>query len=192
MRLFFATIICGLLACSTAIASAPFHTEDFSYAFHLYYDQGRLTVDRTAAYPYDVIGQPYVRRPVSLGALSGAILDVQGRTVAQFSFDLVQGANTVFAPYRADAAQARFSDAQHQTLLSVDISGSSFCNDNGACEPETGEDVANCPRDCVGVPAAPAHNRHVVWLALGAAVALIVGGAWLRVRARKAVPPPAL
>ena len=42
----------------------------------------------------------------------------------------------------------RFYDNQNQPVLTIPVSDSSFCNDDGICNADRGEDSLSCSKDC--------------------------------------------
>lgn len=131
-----------------------------SYLFHLFYDHGQLLADRDFQFKYDIILEEY--KPEIINTASpyhGEVVSVDQKTLATFQFD-PQGGNTAFtkgkisikSPYFSDADKVNFYDNKNKLLLSLSVVGSSFCNDNGVCEADTGEDSNNCPNDCHAIP----------------------------------------
>jgi len=135
----------------------------FTYSFHLYYDHGQLLADRDFKIKYDLIAEQFTPEVLNTTApYTGKIINVQNKVDAVFRFDPKQGkANfvtgkiTVKGPYFADAAKAIFYNNKNQTILTLDLGGSSFCNDNGVCDSNIGENYLNCPSDCPSPAATP-------------------------------------
>jgi hypothetical protein len=131
-------------------------SNSFYYLFHLYYDNGQLLADRDFQFKYDVIPGDFVQgATTNQFPYRGEIIDAAGEVAAHFVFDPRQGdANftkgkiSVQAPYVADGQRAVFYNAQNQPMLTVYVSDSSFCNDDGICNSERGEDSLSCPKDC--------------------------------------------
>ncbi|MEK9158237.1 MAG: hypothetical protein AAB638_03610, partial [Patescibacteria group bacterium] len=139
-------------------------TNDFSYLFHLYYDNGQLYADRDFQFKYDIIAAPYVDSvPATQYPYRGEIINILGEVAKHFVFDprqgdlkFTKGKVSVRAPYVADGEKAVFLDAENQPILTVFVSDSSFCDDNGICDADRGEDSLNCPKDCKqSLPAPP-------------------------------------
>ncbi|MFH1230126.1 MAG: hypothetical protein V1709_01375, partial [Planctomycetota bacterium] len=85
----------------------------------------------------------------------GEIVNIVGEIAGRFEFDpkqgdvnFTKGKISVNAPYVADGQKAVFYDNQNQPVLTIPVSDSSFCNDDGICNADRGEDSLNCPKDC--------------------------------------------
>lgn len=170
-----------------------------SYLFFLYYDNGQIFANRDFEFKYDVIPETFV--PETLNTqfpYKGEVINFNNQVVFTFQFDprqgnpqFLKGTLSVRAPYVPDGQKVVFYDSQGQSLLTIFVSESSFCNDDGVCNPDVGEDTATCPNDCkiatpppVGGPTAPtdpsADNgkgmiKIIVYLIIGVGVA---GGFW--------------
>jgi len=126
------------------------------YLFHLYYDNGQLFADRDVQFKYDVIPELFV--PETLDTqfpYKGEVVNLRGEVVETFQFDprrgnskFLKGTLSVKAPYVPDGQKVNFYDGQGNQLLSVFVSDSSFCNDDGVCNSDVGEDAKTCPNDC--------------------------------------------
>ena len=133
---------------------------NFVYLFHLYYDNGQLLADRDFEFKYDVIPEEYKPGPVTTQfPFSGEVVSLLNQTAATFEFDprggnpnFLEGKIKVKAPYVPDGQKAVFYDSQGRTLLTIFVSESSFCNDDGVCNFDRGEDYLNCSNDCKGLP----------------------------------------
>lgn len=131
-------------------------SQDFIYLFHLYYDTGQLVADRDAQFKYDVLPETFV--PETLDTqfpYKGEVINLKGEVAETFQFDpkqgnpsFLKGTLLVKAPYLPDGQKAIFYNSQGQSLLTVFVSESSFCNDDGACNSDVGEDTKTCPSDC--------------------------------------------
>jgi len=128
----------------------------FVYLFHLYYDNGKLFADRDFEFKYDLIAEEFVPETITTDSpYKGEIVSIKGSVLATFSFDPKRG-NASFkvgkisvkGPYFADAAKVNFYDNRNQLLLTIDVKESSFCNDDGICDKDVGENYKNCPNDC--------------------------------------------
>ncbi len=158
-------IFISLMALATGTVSAdPVTPQAFYYVFHLYYDNGQILADRDFKYAYDVI--PGEFQPDVAAAqfpYRGDIINFTGEIASHFTFDpkqgdakFVKGKISVKAPYIADGQKAVFYDAQNNPILTVTVSESSFCNDDGICNEDRGEDSLSCPKDCKqSLPAPP-------------------------------------
>ncbi|MBP9822254.1 MAG: LPXTG cell wall anchor domain-containing protein [Candidatus Pacebacteria bacterium] len=156
-------VIFGIVSVAQANTSSG---ETFHYVFHLYYDAGKLNTDRDFKFKYDVIPGDF--SPDSLGTqfpYHAEVVNLLNETVSRFDFDprqgdvsLNKGKISVSAPYFADGQKVIFYDNQNQSILTVPVSESSFCNDDGICNVDKGEDYSNCSKDCknsLPVPSQP-------------------------------------
>src|SRR3989338_2328161 len=83
------------------------------------------------------------------------MLNLKGEVAKMFQFDprqgnpkFLKGTLSVKAPYVPDGQKAVFYNNQGDALLTIFVSESSFCNDDGVCNPDVGEDTKTCPSDC--------------------------------------------
>lgn len=138
---------------------------DFSYMFHLYYDKGQLFADRDFQFKYDIDAVSYdPPAQTTEFPYRGEVINFVGEVAANFIFDprkgdihFTTGKLSVRAPYVADGQKVVFYDAQNQPLLTIPVGESSFCNDDGICNADRGEDSRTCPKDCKqALPSAPA------------------------------------
>ncbi len=129
---------------------------EFSYVFHLYYDKAQLYADRDFQFKYDIVAGSYVQPAVGQFPYRGVIINIAGEPATSFKFDVQSGKISVRAPFVADGQKAVFYDSQNQLVLAVPVSDSSFCNDDGICNTDRGEDSLTCPKDCKGGLPAPA------------------------------------
>lgn len=138
-------------------------SNDFIYIFHLYYDNGQLAADRDIEFKYDVVPEAFVHETVnSQFPYKGEIITLNDRVAGIFIFDprrgdpsFLKGKISVKAPYFSDGEKAVFYDAQGNQLLTIFVSDSSFCNDDGVCNVDNGEDENTCSADCKGVTPLP-------------------------------------
>ena len=182
--------------------------QDFLYLFHLYYDNSQLLADRDFEFKYDVIAAPYEPAEVSTEfPYRGEIFNFAGEVAANFVFDpksgdvhFVRGKVQVRAPYVADGERAVFYDSQNSPILTIRVSESSFCNDDGICNADRGEDSLSCPKDCkqaVPVPPSPEPESEGTGDSQGLVTGLLytfaglglIGGLWWFFRKRRAAPP---
>lgn len=134
-----------------------------SYIFYLYYDNGQLFADRDFEFKYDVIPEEFVPETVNTQfPYKGEIITFNDQIAGTFVFDprrgdpaFTKGKLEVKAPYASDGDKAVFSDAQGNQLLTIFVSESSFCNDDGVCNVDNGEDENTCPADCKGTTPLP-------------------------------------
>jgi hypothetical protein len=179
----------------------------FTYSFHLYYDHGQLSADRDFQIKYDLIAGQFMPEALRTNSpYTGKIINVQGKTDATFRFDpkkgnltFTKGKITIKAPYFADAAKASFYNDKGKLLLTIDIGGSSFCNDNKVCDSSVGENYLNCPVDCPA-PVTPTPAPTIakgffstsvgIGLGLLVLIVIVVLAVWFIIkRRRKAVEP---
>ena len=126
------------------------------YLFHLYYDNSQLFADRDVQFKYDILSEIFVSETINTQfPYRGEVISLRGEVVQIFQFDprqgnpnFLKGKISVKAPYFADGQKVNFYDGQGNQLLSVFVSDSSFCNDDGACNADVGEDDKTCPIDC--------------------------------------------
>jgi len=141
----------------------------YTYLFHLYYDNGQLFADRDVKFKYDIIAEIFV--PETLNTqfpYKGEIVNLKGEVAKMFQFDprqgnpkFLKGTLSVKAPYVPDGQKAVFYNNQGDALLTIFVSESSFCNDDGVCNPDVGEDTKTCPSDCKQVLPVPIASPEV-------------------------------
>jgi hypothetical protein len=207
---YFLTILLAIAMLSPAFSNAE--VGDYqagSYLFHLYFDNGQLVADRDFQFKYDIETIVYAEPTLVTGfPYRGEIINFVNEIAANFKFDprngdakFNKGKISVRAPYVADAQKVVFYDNQNQPVLTIAVSDSSFCNDDGICNADRGEDILSCPRDCkAGTPlpsVIPTSTGGTSGLILGViysivGVVLIVGLWWLfRKRGSGgSLPPP--
>ncbi len=144
------------LLLSSFIFADTAEPQDFTYLFHLYYDNGQLFADRDVQYKYDVVPEKFI--PETLNTqfpYKGELVNLKGEVAATFQFDprhgkpdFLKGTISVKAPYFPDGQKAVFYNNQGNALLTIFVSESSFCNDDGVCNADVGEDSKTCPNDC--------------------------------------------
>ncbi len=190
-------LIIGCLLVGGFVFADTTGSQDFVYLFHLYYDNGRLVADRDVQFKYDVIPETFV--PETLNTqfpYKGEVVDLKGEIAKTFQFDprkgdikFLKGTLSVKAPYVPDGQKVNFSDNQGNQLLSIFVSESSFCNDDGACNSDVGEDNKTCPSDCKTATPVPIVStqpptggigggmlKNIIYLIIGLGV---VAGGWL-------------
>jgi hypothetical protein len=129
---------------------------DFVYLFHLYYDNGQLFADRDFDFKYDVIPEKFIPETYTTQfPFKGEIINFLNQKAATFWFDprrgdpyFLKGKISVKAPYVPDGQKVVFYDAQNRDILTIFVGDSSFCNDDGVCDLNKGEDQKTCPVDC--------------------------------------------
>lgn len=187
-----------------AHADTPTQNE-FYYVFHLFKNKaGQLVADRDFKFVYDVIPGAFSQPSVGQFPYRGEVFSFNGQAVGQFQFDAVTGKISVQAPYVADAQRVVFYDSQNQPVLTIPVSDSSYCNDNGICESDQGEDYQNCSNDCKSavLPSAPATPSDtggsgssgilsgIIYTVIG--LVLLGGGWWFLKKRRGGGTPPSV
>ncbi len=208
MKKFLIFISLIVLISGTAFAD-PVVSQSFYYVFHLYYDNGQIVADRDFKYPYDVIpGEFQPDAVIAQFPYRGDIINFPGEIANHFTFDpkqgdakFVKGKISVKAPYVADGQKAVFFDPQNNPILTITVSESSFCNDDGICNEDRGEDSLSCPKDCKqSLPAPPVTSPNsetgsskgivsgIIYTLIGI---ILLGLLWwfLRRRGRGQTPP---
>lgn len=128
----------------------------FVFSFHLYYDNGQLFANRDVKNKYDVLSSVFSPETISTTKpFKGEISAINGRVLDSFAFDpqkgdpsFKKGMIDVRAPYFADAKGVNFYNEAGQKLLSLDLTETSYCNDDGVCNADIGENFQTCPNDC--------------------------------------------
>ncbi len=154
-----ASAIIASFVSTIAFAAKPDPNADIgslSYVFHLYYDNGQLFADRDFQIKYDVVAQKFTPEVITTSKpYKGEVISFKNAVISTFVFDpqkgnptFTKGKISVSAPYAADALKVNFLDNTGKQILSIFVSDSSFCNDNGACDVATGENQKTCPNDC--------------------------------------------
>lgn len=126
------------------------------YLFHLYYDNGQLSADRDFQFKYDIVSEEFIQSSLTTQfPYRGEIINMLGEVADHFIFDpkqgdvnFMKGKISIKAPYVADGQKVIFYDSQNQPILTIPVSESSFCNDDGICNADRGEDSLSCPKDC--------------------------------------------
>src|SRR3989344_8516121 len=203
-------IVLSFLLAGFVFAEGDRSPLDSSYLFYLYYDNGQLFANRDFEFKYDVVPEAFV--PETLNTqfpYKGEIVNLKGEVAKTFQFDprkgdpkFLKGTLSVKAPYVPDGQKVNFYDGQGNQLLSIFVSESSFCNDDGVCNPDVGEDTKTCPSDCktsIPVPVATAEPsagsegsgmlKSIIYLIIGISAA--VGGwyGWKWWKSRQGTPP---
>ena len=179
-----------------------------SYWFFLYYDNGQLVADRDFEFTYDVVPETFVPEAFNTQfPYKGEIINLNNQVAETFQFDprrgdpkFLKGKISVKAPYVSDGQKAVFYDAQGNPLLTIFVSESSFCNDDGVCNTNNGEDEKTCPADCKGVAPLPTVTEGPAGglggMLMTVIYVLIIAGAaaggwfgWKWYKGRQAPPP---
>lgn len=179
----------------------------WTYLFHLYYDNGQLLADRDFEFKYDLVAEEFAPETTATSnSYKGEVVSGKDKILAIFNFDLkhgnpsfTKGKISVKGPWFANASQVKFYNSQGQLLLTLDIGGGSFCNDDDICNSDVGENYANCPNDCKAPPVIGDQPsfldrlpRVVFWGALGGIIVivfLVVRAIIKRKRERAAMTP---
>src|SRR3990167_398128 len=148
---------------SSAIAAERIDFENTSYLFYLYYDNSQLFADRDFEFSYDVIPETFVPETFNTQfPYKGEVINFKGEVAETFQFDprqgnpnFLKGTLSVKAPYVPDGQKVSFYNVQGNQLLSIFVSESSFCNDDGICNSDVGEDNKTCSSDCKTVIPVP-------------------------------------
>lgn len=175
------------------------------YLFHLYYDNGQLFADKDFKFKYDIIPETFVPEILTTQfPFKGEVINFKGEVASTFQFDprqgnpkFLKGKISVKAPYFPDGQKVSFYDGQGSQLLSIFVSESSFCNDDGVCNSEVGEDSKTCPNDCKTATPTPTSGPiaggggGLVWSLIYIVIGVgLAGGLWWYWKKRKSGPPP--
>ena len=190
------------LLSDSAVADEP-GGDDFVYLFHLYYDNGQLFADRDFEFKYDVIPEEFKSEIlVTQFPFKGEVINFKNEVAASFLFDprkgdqeFLKGKVAVKAPYIPDADKVYFYDNQGNQLLTFFVGESSFCDDDGICNVEKGENEQTCSNDCKAIPTTddqrPATDGEglsgMAWTLIILVLASIGAGGWYFWRKRKMV-----
>ncbi|MBI2064044.1 MAG: hypothetical protein HYT65_03585 [Candidatus Yanofskybacteria bacterium] len=180
--------------------------ENFVYLFHFYYDNGQLFTDRDAKFKYDIVAEPYAASALKTAdPYSGEILNFNNKILATFKFDqsIVKGRMSIKGPYFADASEVNFYDGSNQLLLTIDVSGSSFCNDDEICNSDAGENSDNCSNDCklkppqvsaAPIPTIGGLDIKLILIIVGGIAVIAVLAVWFIIKRKRAAAqmPPSL
>lgn len=171
---------------SFAISSSE--EDRYVYLFHLFYDNGQLFADRDFEIKYDIVAEEFVPEVLTTQfPFRGEIINFNNQSVSQFQFDPRQGNPgfnkgkiSIKAPYAPDGQKAVFYNNQGSQLLTIFIGESSFCNDDGVCNADRGENENTCPLDCrkaTPVPTVPVETpgsgQGGIWKSL---IYVLIGG----------------
>lgn len=149
-----------------AVKATVFDPSVWIYRFNLYYDQGKLFVDRDAPDSYDTDAGPFQSKEVGVAdTYRLVLLSSSGKTLFELKFDpqngnpsFTRGSIKIEAPFFSEAKTVQFYDKNNVIALSVDLSATLFCNENNVCEAENGEDQLSCSSDC----GAPTPNVSII------------------------------
>ena len=185
----------------------------YTYVFHLYFDNGKLTADRDFSIPFELIAEKYNGLKKTDNSFYGEILSVSNKKLADFPLDLPYGGKGKIspkAPYFDNVKTANFYNRENMRIFSLDLAPAGpVCNENGQCDSETGETYQNCAVDCPAPtpsasPLLPITRRSFrlsevftspVFIGLGLTLALVLILVLLKILRRKknnTLPPPQL
>ena|SRR3989344_588099 len=176
------------------------------YLFHLYYDNGQLFADRDVEFKYDIISEIFVPEILNTQfPYKGEVVNLKGEIAETFQFDprkgnpkFLKGAISVKAPYLPDGQKVVFYNNQGDALLTIFVSESSFCNDDGVCNADVGEDSKTCPNDCKTTTPVPTVSteptagggngliKYLIYFVIGLGIA---GGFWWWKKRKTSSPP---
>lgn len=140
-----------------SLSLAMVDSEYWSYQFHLEYTKGVLQVEKGVDYPYSPIPVEYhPEYDPAQADFYGVIINIKNKEDARFGFmtptttavALGKSLVSVWAPKYADADHVSFYSKTNKHLFDISVKDSSFCNDNGICDENIGENGLNCPNDC--------------------------------------------
>ena len=192
-----------------AITQSP--EDQYVYQFNLYYDNGQIFPDRDAQFAYEILSEEFIPEIVtSQFPYHGEIVNFAGEVAQRFTFDpkqgdvnFLKGKIAVKATYVADGQKAVFYNAENQSVLTVSVSESSFCNDDGICNSDRGEDSLSCPKDCkqtlpappasTPIPAADGSNGLLSGILYTLTGLVLAGLGWWFFKRRRTItslPPP--
>lgn len=137
------------------VKAEQFDPQLASYRFHLFYDNGRLSPDKDFEFSYDIVSQEFQQPNITGLTYRGIIVNFAKNTEGSFRFspnkgdsNFKKGKIQVDAPYFADASNVKFYNDKDELILTLNLSGSSSCDDNNICDSDAGENHDNCPNDC--------------------------------------------
>ncbi|HZZ99179.1 MAG TPA: hypothetical protein VFK07_00510 [Candidatus Paceibacterota bacterium] len=149
LRKIFIIVFLGSVLAVPSLADQVSSSQSFEYQFHLFLNNSnQLVVDHDFQFSYDILPQQFVQQSVGQSSYHGQVISLTGAVEGQFQFDVQQGKLSVEAPYAADAQKVIFYDPQNDPVLTLSVSESSYCNDDGVCDSERGENHLTCSNDC--------------------------------------------
>ncbi len=149
-------LVSGLFMPLLAYAESLSYDEaygNYLYQFHLSVSGTTLTSNEI----YDILtgDVPAIPR----GDWSVMVTNSRGEKLYSQFFDAAklaaQGGDFTI-PYQNSGTEAIFKNSTGVTALSIDLTGSRVCDDNGVCYADAGENSYNCPGDCGAIAAQPA------------------------------------
>lgn len=185
---------------SRADSLPPAEEFPFVYLFHLYYDNGRLLADKDFEFKYDLIADQFVQPQLNTATpYRGEVVGVSGGIIGGFNFEpeVVEGKISVRGPHFSNAEKVNFYNDKGELLLTIQVSESSVCNEDGICNADIGESSQNCPSDCKVAPTKTPKTQPSLLgrifsltnlLGLAAVIILISLFRWLRNRKNETYP----
>ena len=135
----FAVLASSIIA-SYAKAEDVLPRNEFNYQFNFEFRDGVISnVDYTI-----VTGDPNVET----GDWVITINNPREEKLADYNFNPASSSGMFIVPAWDNGTEAIFTDPQGVQMARVWLAGSRVCDDNGACEEDSGEDAQNCPADC--------------------------------------------
>ena len=176
----------------------------FVYLFHLYYDNGRLFADKDFEFKYDLVADQFVQPQLDINEpFRGEVVSVSDSVIGNFKFDprITGGKISVKGPHFSNAGKVNFYNDKDELLLTIQVSESSVCNEDGICNTDTGESSQNCSYDCktTPTPTITPEPQLSVWsrmfslvnlLGLVIVIALAFLFRWLRNKKNELPPTP--
>lgn len=158
----FSIIVWGILLFTSYFLHPVFAIEpptekgDYVYNFFLFYDTGQLFGNRDKEIKYEVVSGIFIEEDIKPpNDYRVDVINFKNQVVKTVKFDpqkgdpsFMSGAITVIVPYVANGNRVNFYNPANIHLLTIFVSESSFCDDNGSCDASKGEDSDNCPLDC--------------------------------------------
>ena len=186
---------------SRADSLSPAEAFPFVYLFHLYYDNGRLLADKDFEFKYDLIADQFIQPQLdTIKSFKGEVIGISGSIIGNFKFNppVAKGKVSVKGPHFSNASKVNFYNDKDELLLTVQVSESSVCNEDGVCNSDTGEDSQNCSNDCKATPTETPKDQPSLLgrifsltnlLGLTVAAILIFLFRWLKRKKQNVLPP---
>ncbi len=152
---------------------SPFFTwamvspDSWTYVFHLEYTQGQLKPNTNEEFFVDTLPVEYTKGG-GAGEYRARIIGVKGQILTDVYFNepstyLPTKQKYILdleAPYFANADRVDFSKNE-ALIFSMSLKGTAFCNENGLCDTQIGENNRNCSMDCP-VPQVPSEDSAFI------------------------------
>ena len=115
----------------------------FEYVFKLSWHNGVPVQDGL----YDITTGDLTPPPPGTWRMD--MISGKGEILASYPFvPSLSGTQSVTIPYDPRGYGVHIYNDRGADVLTIDISGSRVCNDNGVCDSDAGEDSLSCPTDC--------------------------------------------